>query len=72
MPFIKENNAKETLVYQSFVVVFMDHIFEGHVMLGPQLSPTSIMMVNEMLKYGFELGKGLRVFSWYSSSNMPT
>lgn len=39
----------------------MNHIFEGKVILGPQLSPTFVMMINEMFKYGFELGKGLGV-----------
>ncbi|XP_047256720.1 uncharacterized protein LOC107851708 [Capsicum annuum] len=61
LPFVETNNVESTLVYQSFNAVPVEHIGEGHVIPGPQLSPTSLMMVNEMLKYGFKLGKGLGV-----------
>ncbi|KAK4706826.1 hypothetical protein R3W88_033622 [Solanum pinnatisectum] len=62
LPFIKANNETETLVYQALEVVVVEHILEGILISKPQLPMTSVMMVNEMLKHGFEPGKGLGIF----------
>ena len=60
--FIKANNENEALVYQAFEVVVVEHILEGNLISKPQLPMVSTMMVNEMLKHGFEPGKGLGIF----------
>lgn len=39
--------------------MFVDHIFEAHIMPEPELYPASIMDINEMLKHGYMLGKCL-------------
>ncbi|XP_049358632.1 uncharacterized protein LOC125823282 [Solanum verrucosum] len=62
LPFIKANNENEALVYQAFEVVVVEHILEGNLISKPQLPMASVMMVNEMLKHGFEPGKGLGIF----------
>ncbi|KAG5581716.1 hypothetical protein H5410_052343 [Solanum commersonii] len=58
----KANNENETLVYQTFEVVVAEHILEGNLISKPQLPMASMMMVNEMLKHGFESGKSLGIF----------
>ncbi|XP_060179392.1 uncharacterized protein LOC132609432 [Lycium barbarum] len=60
VPFIEVDNVDETLVYQASEIVVAEQIPEGKPILRPQLPPTSVMVVNEMLKYGFDPGKGLR------------
>ncbi|KAH0724828.1 hypothetical protein KY284_000693 [Solanum tuberosum] len=62
LSFIKANNENETLVYQAFKVVVVEHILKGNLILKPQLPMASVMMVNEILKHGFEPGKGLGIF----------
>ena len=61
LSLIEENNAEETFVYQTFDIVSVNRIVEGQVIPGPQLSPTSVMMINEILKYEFDPGRGLGV-----------
>ncbi|KAF3647316.1 hypothetical protein FXO38_17099 [Capsicum annuum] len=56
---IEENNVEEIFVYQIFYIVPVNCILEWQVIPGLQLSSTSIMMVSELWKYGFEPGKGL-------------
>ena len=61
-PFIKADNENEALVYQAFEVVVIEHVPEGSVISKPKMPTASVMVVNELLKYGFELGKGLGIF----------
>ncbi|KAH0751835.1 hypothetical protein KY285_004983 [Solanum tuberosum] len=62
LPLVRANNENEALVYQAFEVVVVEHILEGNLISKPQLPMASVMMVNEMLKHGFEPGKGLGIF----------
>ena len=56
-PFIKANNENEALVYQAFEVVVIEHVPEGSVISKPNMPIASVMMVNELLKHGFEPGR---------------
>ena len=60
-PFIKANNENEALVYQAFEVVVIEHVPEGSVISKPKMPITFVMVVNELRKHGFELGKGLGI-----------
>ncbi|XP_015072578.1 uncharacterized protein LOC107016701 [Solanum pennellii] len=59
--FIKVDNENEALVYQDFEVVVIEHVSEGSVISKPNLPIASVMVVNELLKHGFEPGKGLGI-----------
>ena len=61
-PFIKADNENEALVYQAFEVVVVDHVLEGIVISKPKMFIPTVMVVNELLKHGFEPGKGLGIF----------
>ena len=58
-PFIKTNKENATLVYQAFEVVVIEHVPKGSVISKPKMSIAFVMVVNELLKHGFEPGKGL-------------
>ncbi|XP_015075903.1 uncharacterized protein LOC107020089 [Solanum pennellii] len=60
-PFIKANNENEALVYQAFEVVVIEHVPEGSVISKPNMPIASVMVVNELVKHGFEPGKGLGI-----------
>ncbi|XP_015057590.1 uncharacterized protein LOC107003834 [Solanum pennellii] len=60
-PFIKADNESEALVYQAFEVVVVEHIPEGSVISKPNMPIASVIVVNELLKHGFEPGKGLGI-----------
>nr|XP_009779069.1 PREDICTED: uncharacterized protein LOC104228328 [Nicotiana sylvestris] len=59
IPCIEAKKGCESIVYQAFEVVFMDHVEEGKPILHPRLSATSVMVAAVMLRQGYELGKGL-------------
>ena len=61
-PFLKANNKNEALVYQDFKVVVVEHVLEGSVISKLNMPIASVMVVNELLKHGFEPGKGLGIF----------
>ncbi|KAM3360750.1 hypothetical protein P3S68_015604 [Capsicum galapagoense] len=60
--FIEADITYKVLTHQAFEVVAVEHIFEGNLIVRPRLSSISVMVVNKMLKHGFEPGKGLGVF----------
>nr|XP_025884578.1 uncharacterized protein LOC112940521 [Solanum lycopersicum] len=60
-PFINADNENEALVYQASEVVVIEHVPEGSVIPKPNMSIASVMVVNELLKHGFEPGKGLGI-----------
>ena len=60
-PFIKANNENEALVYQASEVVVIEHVPEGSVISKPNMPVASVMVVNELLKHGFEPGKDLGI-----------
>ncbi|XP_070032707.1 uncharacterized protein [Nicotiana tomentosiformis] len=49
----------ESIVYQAFEVVVVDHVEEGKPILHPCLSAIFVMMVALMMRQGYEPGKGL-------------
>ena len=59
--FIKANNENEALVYQAFEVVVIEYVPEGSVISKHNIPIASVMVVNELLKHGFEPGKGLGI-----------
>ncbi|KAG5615185.1 hypothetical protein H5410_015009 [Solanum commersonii] len=59
---VTANNENEALVYQAFEVMVVEHILERNLISKPHFPMASVMMVNEILKHGFELGKGLGIF----------
>ena len=60
-PFIKADNENEALVYHISEVVVIEHVPEGSVIPKTNMSIASVMVVNELLKHGFEPGKGLGI-----------
>ncbi|KAF3682534.1 putative actin-like [Capsicum annuum] len=54
LSLIEANNVEETFFYQIFDTVPVNHILEGKVILGPQLSSTSIMVNMGTFRLGFE------------------
>ncbi|XP_015075347.1 uncharacterized protein LOC107019339 [Solanum pennellii] len=61
-PFIKADNENEALLYQASEVVVIEHVPEGSVISKPNMPIASVMVVNELLKHGFGLGKDLGIF----------
>ncbi|XP_070002247.1 uncharacterized protein [Nicotiana sylvestris] len=59
IPCIEAKEGCESIVYQAFKVVFVDHVEEGKPILHPRISTTSIMVVAVMMRQGYEPGKGL-------------
>ncbi|XP_070018950.1 uncharacterized protein [Nicotiana sylvestris] len=59
IPCIEAKEGCESIVYQAFEVVSMDHVEEGKPILHPRLSTTSIMVAAVMMRQGYEPGKGL-------------
>ncbi|XP_070014013.1 uncharacterized protein [Nicotiana sylvestris] len=59
IPCIEAKEGCESIVYQAFEVVSMDHVEEGKPILHHRLSATSIMVAAVMLRQGCELEKGL-------------
>ncbi|XP_070009880.1 uncharacterized protein [Nicotiana sylvestris] len=59
IPCIEAKEGCESIVYQAFEVVAMDHVEEGKPILHPRFSATSIMVAAFMLRQGYEPGKGL-------------
>ena len=57
----RRKSENEALVYQAFKVVVIKQVPEGSVISKPNMPIASVMVVNELLKYGFEPGKGLRI-----------
>ena len=60
-PFIGADNEYEALVYQASEVVFIENVPEGSVISKPNMPVASVMVVNELLKHGFEPGKSLEI-----------
>ena len=60
-PFINADNENEALVYQASEVVVIEHVPEGSVIPKPNMPIASVMVVNELLKHGFEPGKSLEI-----------
>ncbi|XP_070037160.1 uncharacterized protein [Nicotiana tomentosiformis] len=59
IPCIEAKEGCESIIYQDFEVVTVDHVEEGKPILHPRLSATSIMVAALMLRQGYETGKGL-------------
>ncbi|XP_070032608.1 uncharacterized protein [Nicotiana tomentosiformis] len=59
IPCIEAKEGCESIVYQAFKVVVVDHVEEGKPILHPRLSTISVMVVALMLRQGYEPGKGL-------------
>ncbi|XP_070016025.1 uncharacterized protein [Nicotiana sylvestris] len=59
IPCIEAKEGSESIVYQAFEVVVMDHVEEGKPILHPRLSATSVMVATVMMRQGYERGKGL-------------
>ncbi|XP_070029343.1 uncharacterized protein [Nicotiana sylvestris] len=59
IPCIEAKEWCESIVYQAFEVVSVDHVEEGKPILHPRLSTTSIMVAAVMMRQGYEPGKGL-------------
>ena len=55
--FIKADNENEALVYQASEVVVIEHVPDWSVISKPNMPIASVMMVNELLKHGFEPGR---------------
>ncbi|XP_070005729.1 uncharacterized protein [Nicotiana sylvestris] len=56
---IEAKEGFESIVYQAFEVVVVDHVEEGKPILHPRLSATSVMVATVMMRQGYEPGKGL-------------
>ncbi|XP_070005169.1 uncharacterized protein [Nicotiana sylvestris] len=59
IPCIEAKEGFESIVYQAFEVVVVDHVEEGKPILHPRLSATSVMVATVMMRQGYEPGKGL-------------
>ncbi|XP_070002268.1 uncharacterized protein [Nicotiana sylvestris] len=59
IPCIEAKEGRESIVYQDFEVVVVDHVEEGKPILHPRLFATSVMVAAVMLRQGYEPGKGL-------------
>ncbi|XP_070004943.1 uncharacterized protein [Nicotiana sylvestris] len=59
IPCIEAKEGSESIVYQAFEVVAMNHVEEGKPILHPSLSATSVMVATVMMRQGYEPGKGL-------------
>ncbi|XP_019252792.1 PREDICTED: uncharacterized protein LOC109231596 [Nicotiana attenuata] len=59
IPCIEAKEGSESIVYQAFEVVAVDHVEEGKPILHPRLSATSVMVAAVMMRQGYKLGKGL-------------
>ncbi|XP_070004826.1 uncharacterized protein [Nicotiana sylvestris] len=53
IPCIEAKEGCESIVYQAFEVVVVDHVEEGKPILHPRLSATSVMVAAIMLRQGF-------------------
>ncbi|XP_070029565.1 uncharacterized protein [Nicotiana sylvestris] len=53
IPYIEAKEGCESIVYQAFEVVVVDHVEEGNPILHPRLSATSVMVPAVMLRQGF-------------------
>ncbi|XP_070032927.1 uncharacterized protein [Nicotiana tomentosiformis] len=60
IPCIEAKKGCESIVYQDFKVVIVDHVEEGKPILHPRLSATSVMVVALMMRQGYEPGNDLR------------
>ncbi|XP_070026150.1 uncharacterized protein [Nicotiana sylvestris] len=58
IPCIEAKEGSESIVYQDFEVVVVDHVKEGKPILHPRLSATSVMVATVMMRKGYEPGKG--------------
>ncbi|XP_070009967.1 uncharacterized protein [Nicotiana sylvestris] len=59
IPCIEAKEGSESIVYQAFEVVIVDHVEEGKPILRPRLSATSVMVATVMIRQGYEPEKGL-------------
>ncbi|XP_070002956.1 uncharacterized protein [Nicotiana sylvestris] len=59
IPCIEAKEGSESIVYQDFEVVVVDHVEEEKPVLHPRLSATSVMVATVMMRQGYEPGKGL-------------
>uniref|UniRef100_A0A1U7YEV0 Uncharacterized protein LOC104243781 n=1 Tax=Nicotiana sylvestris TaxID=4096 RepID=A0A1U7YEV0_NICSY len=59
IPCIVAKEGSESIVYQAFEVVVVDHVEEGKPIMHPCLSATSVMVATVMMRQGYEPGKGL-------------
>ncbi|XP_070014219.1 uncharacterized protein [Nicotiana sylvestris] len=59
IPCIEAKEGCESIVYQAFKVVSVDHVEEENPILHPRLSTTSIMVAAVIMRQGYEPGKGL-------------
>ncbi|XP_070028705.1 uncharacterized protein [Nicotiana sylvestris] len=56
---IEAKEGSESIIYQAFEVVVVDHVEEGKPIMHPRLSATSVMVATVMMRQGYEPGKGL-------------
>ncbi|XP_070022482.1 uncharacterized protein [Nicotiana sylvestris] len=59
IPCIEAKEGYESIVYQAFEVVAVDHVEEGKPILHHRLSAISVMVATVMMRQGYEPGKGL-------------
>nr|XP_009767370.1 PREDICTED: uncharacterized protein LOC104218541 [Nicotiana sylvestris] len=59
IPCIEAKDGSESIFYQAFEVVVVDHVEEGKPILHPRLSATFVMVDIVMIRQGYEPGKGL-------------
>nr|XP_016436517.1 PREDICTED: uncharacterized protein LOC107762657 [Nicotiana tabacum] len=59
IPYLAAREGSEHIVYQAFDIVMADQYEEGSPCPQPCLSNVSIMVAKEMLRHGFQPGKGL-------------
>ncbi|XP_019241977.1 PREDICTED: uncharacterized protein LOC109222021 [Nicotiana attenuata] len=59
IPCIEAKEGSESIVYQAFEVVAVDHVEEGKPILHPRLFATSVMVAAVMMRQGYKPGKGL-------------
>ncbi|XP_070008429.1 uncharacterized protein [Nicotiana sylvestris] len=59
VPCLETREGSEHIVYQAFEIVVADQCEEGNPCPKPFLSNASIMVAKEMIRHGYEPGKGL-------------
>ena len=62
VPYIEAKKGCDSVVYQSFEVVSLDHFKEGESIIQSCISSSASMVATTMLKYGYQQGKGLGVY----------
>ncbi|XP_027771374.1 uncharacterized protein LOC114076473 [Solanum pennellii] len=63
VPYIEAKEGCDSVVYQSFEVVSVDRFKEGESIIQSCIFSSASMVATMMLKYGYQPGKGLGVYS---------